>query len=98
MKPKNETESSPASSSIEELRLFARGKEKLRRDHHYTTTSVPIAKRPDPGGMSAPIAEGQLKGQKSSVNPTKKDTSLSQLSKALLAWPEQNQNREDQAP
>ena len=47
--------------------------------------------------MNTPIAEGHLKDQ-SSVNPTKKGTSLSQLSKTLLAWPEQNQTREDWAP
>ena len=60
-------------------------------------TSAPIAKRPDTGGMSAPIAEGHLKGWRSSVNPTKKGTNLSRPSKTLLAWPEQNQTREDWA-
>ena len=59
-------------------------------------TSVPIAERLDTGGMSAPIAEGQLKGRRSSVDPIKKDTSVSWPSKTLSAW--QNQTREDQAP
>ena len=59
--------------------------------------SAPIAKRLDAGGMSAPIAEGHLKGQRNSVNPTQKGTSLSQLSKTLSAWLEQYQTREDLA-
>ena len=38
-----------------------------------------------PGGMSAPNTEGHLKGQRSSVNPTEKGTSLSRLSKTVSA-------------
>ena len=42
-------------------------------------------KETGPGGMSAPSEEGHLKGQRSSVNTTEKGTSLSPLSKTLLA-------------
>ena len=72
------------------------GKGKLR-EHHYATTSAPTAKSLDTGGMSAPIAGGHLKCQRSSVNPTKKGTSLSWLSKSLSAWLEQYQTREEWA-
>ena len=78
-------------SSVQGNRLVPSWKGKLRKDHHYATTSVPIAKRLDTGKMSAPIAEGHLKGGRSSLNPTKKGT------QTLLAWPEQNQTREDWA-
>ena len=50
------------------------------------------------GGMSAPIAERHQKGQRSSIDPIKKGTSLGWPSKTFLAWPEQNQSREDRAP
>lgn len=40
-----------------------------------------------------PTARRHLKGQKSSINPTKENISLSQSSKTLSALPEQNQTR-----
>ena len=69
----------------DQVKQFPHGKGKLRRDYLYATTSVPIAKRPDTGGMSAPIAEGHLQGRRSSVDPAQRGTSLSQLSKTFSA-------------
>ena len=45
-----------------------------------------------------PHHRGTSKGSKKFSQPNKKGTSLSCLSKALLAWLEQNHNREDRAP
>ena len=51
-----------------------------------------------PWGNECPHHRGTSKGSKKFSQPNKKGTSLSRLSKALLAWLEQNQNREDRAP
>ena len=81
MKQKSALPAAALRSSDPGDRPFPRGKGKVSRDHH-TTTSAPIAERPD-WRNECRHHRGTSAGSKKFSHPAKKGTSLSWLSKTL---------------